>query len=105
MAESVTIEMFGAEYPIRSQLDPEYVKRLADYVDRKMYAVSDQMGGGDRVRVAVMAALNIADDYFRLREARAGGKDARQLTTNIEQLIDTAIGDPPPAADTTAQPE
>lgn len=103
MAERVTIEMFGAEYPIRSNLDPEYVKRLAEYVDRRMYAVADQMGGGDRVRVAVLAALNIADDYFRLREARTVGHDAQRLTTDIEQLIDTALGDPPAAADPPEQ--
>ena len=105
MAERVTIDVFGAEYPIRSSLDPAYVKRLAQYVDRRMYAVADQMGGGDRVHVAVLAALNIADDYFRLREARAGGHDAHRLTTDIEQLIDTALGDPPAAAAPPEQPQ
>ena len=105
MAERVTIDVFGAEYPIRSSLDPEYVKRLAQYVDRRMYAVADQMGGGDRVHVAVLTALNIADDYFRLREARAGGHDAQRLTTDIEQLIDTALGDPPAAAAPPEQPQ
>ena len=89
----VTVEIFGGEYPVRSGLDAEYVKRVAEYVDRKMHNAADQTRGGDTVRIAVLAALNIADEYFRLREERAGGSDARRMTLELEQLIDTALTD------------
>ncbi len=90
-AELVTVEIYGGHYTVRSGLDAEYVKRVARYVDRKMHNAADQTRGGDSVRVAVLAALNIADEHFRLREARATGSDARRLTMELEQLVDSAL--------------
>ena len=87
----VTVEIFGSRYPVKSDLDAEYIKRIAQYVDRKMHNAADQTRGGDTVRIAVLAALNIADEHFRLRDQRAGGSDARRLTLELEQLIDTAL--------------
>ena len=69
----------------------QYVKRIAEYVDRKMHHAADQTRGADTVRIAVLAALNIADEHFRLRDARARGSDARRLTLELEQLIDSAL--------------
>ena len=87
----VTVEIFGGRYPVKSGLDAEYVKRIAEYVDRKMHNAADQTRGGDTVRIAVLAALNIADEHFRLRDEHAGGSDARRLTLELEQLVDTAL--------------
>ena len=87
----VTVEIFGGQYAVRSGLDAEYVKRVAQYVDRTMHNAADQTGGGDTVRIAVLAALNIADEHFRLRDQRASGSDARRMTLELEQLIDTAL--------------
>ena len=98
-ADTVTVEIFGGQYAVRSGLDAEYVKRVAQYVDRKMHNAADQTRGGDTVRIAVLAALNIADEHFRLREAHAGGSDARRLTLELEQLIDTALTDEGPPED------
>ena len=64
----------GQRYPIRSALDPEYVARLAAYVDEKMRAAADSTPTGDSLRLAVLAALNIADELFRCRDA----SDARE---------------------------
>ncbi|MYI75428.1 MAG: cell division protein ZapA [Acidobacteria bacterium] len=95
----VTVEIFGGRYPVRSGLDAEYVKRVAQYVDRKMHNAADQTRGGDTVRIAVLAALNIADEYFRLHEASTSGSDARRMTLELEQLIDTALTDETPPED------
>ena len=96
-ADIVTVEIYGGQYSVRSGLDAEYVKRIAEYVDRKMHDAADQTRGGDSVRIAVLAALNIADEHFRLRTARAAGSDARQLTLELEQLIDAAVAGASPA--------
>ena len=104
-ADIVTVEIFGGRYPVRSNLNAAYVKRIAEYVDRKMHAAADQTRGGDSVRIAVLAALNIADEHFRLLEAHAGGNDARRLTLELEELIDTALSGNAPAADASDPPE
>jgi len=67
-SKSVSVEIFGQRYPIRSTLDEEYIKRLAAYVDGKIRAAGDTAPSGDPVRLAVLAALNIADEMFTMRQ-------------------------------------
>jgi cell division protein ZapA len=88
----VSVEIHGQRYPIRSALDQDYVVRLARYVDEKMRAVGDMTPSGDTLRVAVLAALNIADELYRCRDltrARSGELAAR--AGELEQLVDRAL--------------
>ena len=59
----IHVEILGQQYPIKSQLDSTYVSDLASYVHQKMIAASDRSPATDSARVAVLAALNIADEY------------------------------------------
>ena len=87
----VTVEILGQYYPIRSALDASYVTELAQYVDEKMRTASDR-SVGDAVRVAVLAALNIADEYFRCRDAgESTTGDVRRLTLELERIVDEAM--------------
>lgn len=90
----VTVEINGQRYPIRSHLDPEYVARLAAFVDERMRAAGEEAASADAAKVAVLAALNIADEYFRCRDA---GTDEhghlRSRTEALERLVDLALAD------------
>ncbi len=89
----VSVEIQGLRYAIRSDLDPAYVQALASYVDRKMQAAADESGTGDQVKIAVLAALNIADEVFRSREMDAASGDAlREQAARLEALVDRALG-------------
>lgn len=61
----VTVEIHGQRYPIKSTLDAAYVADLAAYVDEKMRLAVKECPSGDTLKAAVLAALNIADEYFR----------------------------------------
>ena len=61
----VHVEIHGHRYPIRSGLPPEYVAELAAYVDEKMRLAARESPAGDTLKIAVLAALNIADEFFR----------------------------------------
>jgi cell division protein ZapA len=65
-----TVRIFGKEYPIASDQNPEYVRMLAAFVDEKMNEVSGGSDTATAARVAVLAALNIADEYMRLRNEK-----------------------------------
>lgn len=94
MAEAnvVQVEIRGQRYPIRSVLDAQYVHSLAAYVDEKMQAAADSTPSGDAIRLAVLAALNIADELFRCQEAQQGGRAAlAERTRAIERLVDAAL--------------
>jgi cell division protein ZapA len=70
---SVRVEIFDQAYNLRGS-DPEYILKLAEYVDTKMRAVAEATNTIDTVRLAVLAALNIADEYHLLKKKHQDGK-------------------------------
>jgi len=89
----VHVEIHGQQYPIRSGLDPAYVAELAAYVDQKMRAASRETTAGDSLKIAVLAALNIADECFRVQADERRRRDS--ITTRAEELekmLDLALG-------------
>jgi len=90
--KSVSVEILGQRYPIRAALDPEYIKRLAAYVDGKIRAAGDSAPSSDPVRLAVLAALNIADELFRhLETSRAAGGSVVERAEELERLLDRVL--------------
>jgi len=69
----VEVEIFGQVYRLRAEDDPAYVESLASFVDRKMQDVFRTTKNVDSLKVAVLAALNIADEYHRARRSSPGG--------------------------------
>jgi cell division protein ZapA len=63
-----SVDIHGRRYNIGGEHDPETIQKLAEYVDRRMRQMADQAESGDDVGIAVLAALNIADDYYRTRK-------------------------------------
>ena len=75
--EAVSVDIYDQIYNLRGT-DAEYIQQLANLVDAKMRAVAAHGGTADSLRVAVLAALNIADELLSLRaryDALAGGMD------------------------------
>ncbi len=88
----VSVEIRGQRYPIRSTLDANYVNSLASYVDERMRAASESTPSGDSLRLAVLAALNIADELFRCQDAQQEGRGALAARTEaLERLVDAAL--------------
>ena len=82
----IHVEFLGQQYQIRSQLDSTYVSELASYVHHKMIAASDRSPAADSARVAVLAALNIADEYFQARNGQV--KDAGAMKQRVLELVE-----------------
>jgi cell division protein ZapA len=88
----VPVVIQGQRYPVRSTLAPAYVAELAAYVDQKMRLASEANDTSDFLRVAVLAALNLADEVFRHRADRES--DATAVATRageIERLVDEVL--------------
>jgi cell division protein ZapA len=82
----VTVEIFGQTYRLRGVHDAEALERLASYVDGKMNAVADQMQISDTIKIAILAALNIADEYFQALERSGEPQDAQAVEEKIEEI-------------------
>jgi cell division protein ZapA len=88
----VTVEIQGLRYPIRSALDEQYVIELAGYIDAKMARAASDVPTGETLKIAVLAALNVADELFRCRTS--GTPDRTELvrrTRELERLVDQAL--------------
>jgi len=88
---SVRVEIFDQAYNLRGS-DPEYILRLAEYVDSKMRAVAQTTNTIDTVRLAVLAALNIADEFHVLKKRLDSGgidyqKRAHQLVHALDEVL------------------
>jgi cell division protein ZapA len=92
-SSSVRVEIFDQGYNLRGT-DPEYILKLAEYVDSKMRAVAEQTHTVDSARLAVLAALNIADEYHLLkRKAEGGSSDSSQRTRQLLNALDEVLTD------------
>ena len=67
---AVKVQIFGQIYTIRGELDERYVQKLASYVDQKMSAIADATATIYTQKVAVLAALAIADELHTSRKDR-----------------------------------
>ena len=90
---SVRVEIFDQVYNLRGS-DADYIVKLAEYVDGKMRAVSQQTATVDSVRLAVLAALNIADEYHLLkRRLEPVSPEARQRASKLASALDEVLED------------
>jgi len=81
-SQSIAVEIYDQVYNLRG-IDPAYIERLAHMVDAKMRAVSAHGGTVDSLRVAVLAALNIADELCAAQQrhdALAGSLSQSQIS-------------------------
>jgi cell division protein ZapA len=90
---SVRVEIFDQAYNLRGS-DADYILKLAEYVDGKMRAVSEQTATVDSVRLAVLAALNIADEYHMLkRRLQTPTIEVRQRANKLASALDEVLQD------------
>jgi cell division protein ZapA len=66
-AAPIKVEIYDQVYNLRG-VDTEYITRLAGFVDSKMRSVAEQTSTVDSLRLAVLAAINIADEYHILKK-------------------------------------
>lgn len=85
MENKVKVQIFGATYSIQGEADADYIVRLADYVNEKMEEVGGSPQAGNHLHVAILAALNIADEYFQMREIK------RHLVSDLEKKANALI--------------
>jgi cell division protein ZapA len=68
--DSTEVEIFGQTYNVRGEGDPNYLSELARFVDSRMREVAAEVSTVDPMKIAILAALNIADEFSRYRKQR-----------------------------------
>ena len=83
--ELTEVQIFGERYTLRATDSPEYLNRVAEYVDTKFHEVAKESPALTPVKVAVLASLNIADDLFK-RDA-AKDRIQKELLARIDGIF------------------
>lgn len=91
--DSIRVEIYDESYHLRGS-DPAYIQRLAEIVDAKMRAVAQHTSTVDSLRVAVLAALNLADDYYQLKRKSEGiESEYTSRASHLGRALDTALNE------------
>jgi cell division protein ZapA len=92
MSGPVKVEIFGQTYSIQGDLDQAYVQKLAKYVDEKMNAIADVTRTVDTQKVAVLAALAIADELHGMQRDRSDHEELmREQAERCLTLVERAL--------------
>jgi cell division protein ZapA len=99
-SNSITVEIYDQTYHLRG-VDPAYIEGLARVVDGKMRAVSAHGATVDSLRVAVLAALNIADELTELRARHTellqsldqAETTTRRRASSLSDMLDEALSE------------
>jgi cell division protein ZapA len=84
-SKSIRVSIFGRDYSVKGGSDEEYIRTLAAHVDSVMRDIADKTGSLSSGRVAILAALNIADELHK--ERRRFGELASELAQELEEAL------------------
>jgi cell division protein ZapA len=91
VSSSIRVEIYDQTYHLRGS-DPEYIHKLAEYVDAKMRQVASQTATVDSLRLAVLAALNIADELHMIRNKYDNvAGEYTQRASHLQSALDSAL--------------
>ncbi len=85
MNSSKRVEIMGREYTVRSDEGEEWIQKIAEYVNAKIKEVSENTKTISTLNIAILAALNIANDYFKLTEDQK--RFGQKMETSVNRLI------------------
>ena len=89
----VQISIFGQEYSVRAPADPDYIKKIGEYLDGKMREVQAGFSTTQSsTRIAILAAMNITDELFSARQNLDSDQtDVDQKISSLIELIDESL--------------
>ncbi len=88
---TIQVEIFGEVYTVRGSDENGYLRELAGLVDRKMREVAEHVKG-DTARIAILAALNLADELFQSQNRQEGERvEIREKVAALTEELTHAL--------------
>jgi cell division protein ZapA len=89
----INVNIFGSEYALKADQNQEYIIKIANYVDQKMKEIDKSQTISSNLKIAILAALNIADELFQEQQYRDRlmdqiNEESRLLSRSLEESID-----------------
>ena len=92
-SNQVQISIFGQEYSVKAPADPDYIKKIAEYLDDKMREVQSGFSTTQSsTRIAILAGMNITDELFTARQSdESDSTEVEEKITSLIELIDDSL--------------
>ena len=81
---TLEVEIFGSIYRVRSDRDPDYLEEVARVVDSRMREIAEHMSSADTARIAILAALNLADELHSYEKLLEG--ERVEISSRVKRL-------------------
>jgi len=92
--QPVKVIIYGQEYPIRARGDEDHIRQVAKFVDERMAMIEEQTTAMTPARLAILAALNIADELFTLRrEKERLLSEFEEKTRELSEVLNQGINE------------
>ncbi len=82
---AIKVNIYGSEYVIKGDTPPDHVRAVARHVDQKMREVNSQGMIKSPLKVAILAALNITDEFFKMRDEQ--NRNLEGMEERIQNLV------------------
>lgn len=96
--QTVEVTILGETYTLKSETTPEYTRRVAEHVDRTAREIREESGVVDQTKLAVLAALAVTDQLFRMREGvevvkGLAERRAERLAAEVLAVVEQGVGE------------
>ena len=92
MKRGTSVEVYGYTFNVKSDLNRKQVQEIAEYVDAKMKDLAAKLKVSSTSRLAVMAAINIAEEFYRLRSEQNELSEAiEKKSAKLIQLVEDSM--------------
>ena len=86
MKKSYDVKVFNQSFSVKSEADETYVRQVASFVDQKIREIGDKTPSISSLNVALLTAMNIADEYLKLNRERESKN--KKLAKQVKSLIE-----------------
>ncbi len=92
MSTTTAVEIFGSVYHVRGDDDSNSLRKLASVVDSKMRSVAEQVATVDTAKIAILTALNLADELSRCIDQQEGERDEiREKVVELAEQLEHVL--------------
>ena len=84
----VCVDIFGSEYVIKGDGNSDYTKEIANYVDSKMKEISINTSNVSSLKVAILTALNLADEIYKLKKEKVVSDKTKDKIEALVQVME-----------------
>ncbi|MFC1824912.1 cell division protein ZapA [Thermodesulfobacteriota bacterium] len=93
MERTIRVKILDQEYLVKSEEEEDQVQKIAEYVSQKLGEVRENTEGLSEIRIAILAALHIANEYYQVSKERDDLlADRKKRTEALIYHIDSAMG-------------